>query len=402
MSANPAHAANLIEVPVTNLEPGMYIAALDRPWLDTPFAVQGFYVFDADDIAFVAQHCAFVMVDPRRRSTGVKTATKRRTRRTYRDKTSLKSELKKAEIDLTSASDAMARVFGQLKTGGHLDVGVIKAAINPLIESVLRNNEAIAALIRMKKRGDYLYNHSLAVAVWAAILGRHLGLERAQLEKLALGAALLDVGMASMDEEFTNSAAELSEAQFAEVKTHVPLGLDLLKLNEANLSPEVLEMVASHHERHDGSGYPQGLSGANIPLFGRIAAIVDSYDAMITQRPYANARSSFEAIQELVDLKDQLFHGSLVEQFVQAIGLFPTGAVVKLSSGEVGVVIQQNAARRLRPKVVVVLDAQGERQDQMVVIDLAKYTAPDGKSDLWITQELEPGAYGIQPDDYFL
>ena len=161
-------------------------------------------------------------------------------------------------------------------------------------------------------------------------------------------------------------------------------------------------MVATHHERHDGSGYPAGLEGVGIPLFGRIAGLIDSYDAMITPRPYAQCRTSFEAMQELADLKDSLFQGTLVEQFMQAVGLFPTGSVVQLNSGEVGVIVKQNTARRLRPKVVVILDGDGKRYDSLVLIDLAKYTPETGKSDLWISQELEPGAHGIQPDEYFL
>ena len=402
MHNSPVDTSSLLEVPVGGLEPGMYVAGLDRPWLETPFAVQGFYVQSTEEIDFVAQHCAYVFVDPRRRIAAKSKPQRKPARRTYKDTTALKSELQQAEVDLTSASESMARVFDQIKTGGHLEINVVKAAINPLIASILRNSEAVAALVRLKKKGAYLFNHSIAVAVWAAILGRHLGLERTRLEKLALGAALLDVGMASMDEEIMRSANHLSESDFSEIKRHAGLGADLLRHNDAGLSMEIVEMVASHHERHDGSGYPNGLQGLSIPLFARIAAIVDSYDAMITPRPYAACRSSFEAMQELADLKDQLFQGSLVEQFMQAIGLFPTGSIVQLNSGEVGVVVQQNAARRLRPRVVVILDAHGHRHDKMVLIDLSKYGTSHGDKDLWITHELEPGAYGIQPDDYFL
>lgn len=401
MNLDLSEQSNLLEVPVGSLKPGMYVAGLDRPWLDTPFAVQGFFIHNREDMEFVAQHCAFVYVDPRRRmKISAKSATPR-ARTTYKDKNTLKNELRTAKVDLTSASESMAKVFAQLKTGGHLDIKIVQSAINPLIESVFRNNEAMAALVRMKKKGDYLYNHSLSVAVWAAILGRHLGIERHRLERLALGAALLDVGMASLDDALTQSTDSLSATDLGTIHNHVPLGIDLLRLNK-ELPPEVLDMVASHHERHDGSGYPLGLTGIDIPMFARIAGLVDSYDAMITPRPYAACRSSFEAMQELSDLKDQLFQGALVEQFMQAIGLFPTGSVVQLNTHEIGVVVAQNAARRLRPKVAVVLDQDGNRHSSLVVLDLASYGAGSGESDLWITQELEPGAHGIHPDEFFL
>lgn len=402
MNLNPAENGNLLEVPVAGLKPGMYVAALDRPWLETPFAVQGFFVLDREDAEFVAEHCAYVYVDPRRRTRSRGETPRPRRQRTYRNRSSLKNELKTAEVDLTSASESMAKVFAHLRTGGHLDIQVVQSAISPLIESVLRNSEAIAALIRMKKKGEYLYGHSLAVSVWAAILGRHLGFERKRLERLALGAALLDVGMASVDDALANSPDELDAPGRAEIHKHVPLGVDLLKASK-DIHPEILQMVATHHERFNGSGYPDGLSGKDIPMFGRIAGLVDSYDAMITPRPYAVCRSSFEAMQELADSKDELFQSALVEQFVQAVGLFPTGSVVQLNNAEIGVIVQQNAARRLRPKVVMVLDADGKRHDTLTVVDLANYASGSGeRSDLWITRELEPGSHGIHPDEFFL
>ena len=398
----PTPSANLLEILVANLVPGMYVAGLDRPWLETPFVTQGFYVMDGTDIDFVAQHCSYVYVDPRRRRKVKATARARAGKRTYRDQTSLKSEFSAGKLNLTSASDAMKKVFEQLKRGAHFDVKTVQQAIDPLIDSVLRNSEAMAALVRMKSKGEYLYNHSLSNAVWAAVLGRHLGLERKQLKRLAMGAALVDVGMASLPEEITKAPRPLSEAEVNQMRTHVQLGVALLGQSE-NMHQDVLDTVAAHHERYDGSGYPAGLGQMNIPMFGRVAGLVDAYDAMTTERPHVLARTSFEAMQELADLKDVHFQGELVEQFMQAVGLFPTGAVVELSSGEIGVVVAQNAARRLRPKVVVIIDGSGARHDKLVVRDLAKYEPNhDQATELWITKELEPGAHGIQPDDYFL
>jgi len=392
----------LQQIPAGALEPGMYVAELDRPWLETPFLVQGFFIRHADDVEFVAKHCAYVYVDPRRRAKAEPIARKVVGKRTYPVKVSLKQEFQTAELDLSNASVAMKHVFEELKKTRRLDVHAVQKAIDPLIDSVLRNSEAMAALMRMKSKDDYLYNHSLANAVWAAVLGRHLGLEQQMLVRLALGAALLDVGMPSVSDELTRGPEALSDSARVQIHAHVKIGLELLNA-VGGLHPDVLEIVATHHERHDGSGYPRALAGSDIPLLGRLAGLVDSYDAMITARPHAPARSSFEAIQELSDLKDQLFQGELVEQLMQTIGLFPTGAVIELSSGEVGVVVQQNASRRLRPKVVVVLDAQKQRHAKLVVLDLAKYVSEDENRDsLWISKELEPGAHGIRPDEFFL
>lgn len=395
--------SNLIEVPVGSLRPGMYIAQLDRPWLETPFAVQGFYVRDDDDVGFVAKHCAYVYVDPRRRMQ-VKAAPRKALtgRQTHTNKVELKQELKVAKTELESAAGAMQKVFTQLKTNRQLNLSTMQKAINPLIDSVLRNNEAISALLRIKSRGDYLYNHSLSNAVWAALLGRHLGLDVPTLKNLALGAAVVDVGMVQIEDSITGSASALTSDQRTHVHKHVSLGIKLLRAS-GSVDPDVISIVQSHHERHDGSGYPEGLKGDDIPLLARIVGLVDSYDAMITDRPWALGRSSFEAMQELADAKDRLFQSELVEQFLQAIGMFPTGSVVELNTGEVGVVVQQNPTRRLRPKIVVILDPAHKRHEKLVVIDLANYAAGDGKrQDLWISRELKVGEYGIQPDEFFL
>ena len=154
--------------------------------------------------------------------------------------------------------------------------------------------------------------------------------------------------------------------------------------------------------RHDGSGYPRGVAGEEIPLLPRIAGLVDSYDAMITVRPWAAARSSFEAMKELTACRCALFQTELAQQFMQVIGLFPTGAIVELNNGEIGVVVKQNPTRRLRPKVVVVLNSEHVRYDEFVVVDLASYAREHSALDVWISQELAPGSHGIRPEEFFL
>ncbi len=403
MGVDAPDTLNLLEVPVGDLKPGMYVAELDRPWLGTPFLMQGFFVHDQDEIDSVAKHAAIVYVDPRRQTKEKYQVAKPKARKPrYRDQTSLKQEYETAQVDLTSASETIENVFVQLKNGGNVDVDAVQTAINPLIESVLRNSEALASLVRMRLKGDYLYNHSLTVSVWAAIFGRHLGFDRTRLKSLALGGALIDTGMATVPDEIILATGPLTPDQMTLVRKHVDDGVAYLQKSH-QVHQDVIEMVATHHERHDGSGYPRGLEGVDIPVFGRIAGLIDSYDAMITKRPHAEPRSSFEAMREISNLKDEKFQGELVEQFMQAIGLFPTGSVVELNSGEIGVVVQQNTTRRLRPKVIVVLDAQRNKHEKLVVLDLSKYVKEGNtKSDLWIAHELQPGAHGIQPNEYFL
>ena len=159
--------------------------------------------------------------------------------------------------------------------------------------------------------------------------------------------------------------------------------------------------MKNHHERLDGSGYPRGIEGAAIPLLARIAGLVDTYDAMITPRPYAPARTSHEATQELLDCKGQLFQESLVEQFVQAIGLFPTGTMVELNTGEVAIVVTQNTTRRLKPEIIIVMNEEKERLEDSILMDLADQNIKvDGER--WINRELLSGTYGISGEEFFI
>ena len=151
------------------------------------------------------------------------------------------------------------------------------------------------------------------------------------------------------------------------------------------------------------AGYPRGLAGADIPVYGRIAGIVDCYDAMVTERSYAPARSSYDAVRELNNQSGVLFQRELVEQFVQALGMFPTGSLVELNTGEVGIVIEQNRVRRLRPKVMVLLDAKKQPVRKNVTRDLRKLPSSTANpKGVWISHGHEAGAFGIDPKDYFM
>ncbi len=162
-------------------------------------------------------------------------------------------------------------------------------------------------------------------------------------------------------------------------------------------------MMAHHHERHNGSGYPQGLKGSEIPVYGRIAGVVDTYDAMITSRPYASTQSSYGALRQLRALAGTEFQSEVVDQFTQAIGMFPTGTLVLLNTGEVAVVTAQSRIRRLRPEVMIILDAEKQPLANYRVVDLNEISATaDDQASLWIESGLEPGAYGVDPAEYYL
>jgi HD-GYP domain-containing protein (c-di-GMP phosphodiesterase class II) len=185
------------------------------------------------------------------------------------------------------------------------------------------------------------------------------------------------------------------------VRQHVQHGLDIID-DTPGLSPKIREIVATHHERHDGSGYPWQLSGSEIPIFGRIMGVVDSYEAMTSVRPYAKSRSPHQAVNELYQLRGKLFQPELVEQFIQNCGIYPTGSLVELSNGQVAVVTDVHSLKRLRPRVMLLLDADKLPLQQFRVLDLGEVQEDEAGQPLSVKGSLPAGAYGIDPVELFL
>lgn len=432
------------QVSVEELEIGMYVARLDRPWLETPFLFQGFYIRDSDEIEEIRKHCRYVEVtseslpqEPQARApaarapangkASVVVSKERFSLRAlfgrmrpqaaadtsvipdfeqsnviYTETTSLGEETRVASKVHEKAVSTVGDVIDKLKKSGSLDVGRLESTVTPMVDSVLRNPAAMACLLRMQKKNDYLYNHSLASSVWATILGRQIGLGRADLNVIALGAMVLDVGKTRVPDEILAKPGELNDTERKIMRMHVQFGLDILE-KSGDVDARVQEMVAHHHERHNGTGYPAGLRGNQIPVFGRIAGIVDAYDAMITQRPYAVLQSSYDALRKLRVLADVEFQAEIVDQFTKAIGAFPTGTLVELNTGEVAIVTKQNRIRRLRPEIMVIMDAEKQLIENFQVIDLNEQTVDaEGGDSLWIEHGLPPGEHGIDPTEFFL
>jgi HD-GYP domain-containing protein (c-di-GMP phosphodiesterase class II) len=419
-----ASLAGLKKTSVDNLTIGMYVAQLDKDWEETEYAVQGFYLRSRQGIERLARECVFVYVDPRRYDsslTDVKLQVISRVRKTpdepeagnviriqprrprvYQDSVELGKELEPAKTSLEEAMDVMRGCVGKLQATGGFDIDEIEQAINPLVDSVMRNKSAMAALLRMRALDDYTFSHAISNAVWGAILARQLGFPPPDINAIALACSLLDIGKVNLPPELLVQPGPPSSEQWEVLKSHVGKGMKLLEENEVK-NTKVLLAVQSHHERFDGSGYPEGLEGNQIPLWGRLAAVVDSYDAMISERPYAEAKSSYGAVQELQKQSDVFYQREIVDHFIQAIGVFPVGAIVELNTGEVGVVVAQHGSRRLKPKIILLLDADKSPRNHLVVVDLASQDAEENTTlSWWITKELPKNAFGIDPAKYFL
>ena len=178
------------------------------------------------------------------------------------------------------------------------------------------------------------------------------------------------------------------------MRDHVAHGIEIVK-EGGMMNQDVLDIVAHHHERYDGSGYPQGLSGDDIPAFARIASIVDTYDAVTSNRSHAPAISPSDAIKMLYRSRNLDFQAELVEVFIQAVGIYPAGTIVELTTGEVGVVVSEYRTRRLKPKIMMVLDSRKYRLQEPKLVDLSEWGSEPDKPPVAIARSLEPGAHDI-------
>ena len=412
---------NTLKIWTHELDIGMFVSSLDRPWLDTPFLTQGFQIESQVQIDRLREYCEFVMIDSRRSATGAaarevagKTKRAARTERSvngrrtrvpverifkgrpikpYQDDSDWEDEHPRAKAALETLVEDLNDIFEQVTDGGKINVIKLKKSIDPVVDSISRNPDAAVWVARLKQHDKYTYQHSLGAAVWSVSLGRQLGLPKHDLRSLAMGCMLMDVGKLRVDPALLQAERHLTMEEAAQMAGHVSYGLEMIQ-ESGVMNQDVIDMVAHHHERYDGSGYPNGLEQEAIPTFARIAAIVDTYDAITTKRSYASAISPSDAIKLLYKSRDEDFQAELVEAFIQAIGIYPAGTLVELSSGEVGVVVAEYRARRLRPKVMVLLDANKDTLVESRIVDLHEEAADDPQS-LTIKKSLEPEAYGI-------
>lgn len=402
----------------------MFVSALDRPWLETPFITQGFIIESKDDIAKLQKYCDAVFIDTRRsqkvesdplqtaRPNGkvhTKTNAKEAKDRPrvpmeqifhgrhlvpYNDDSNWEEEHPRAQRALNTLIVDIDDIFEHVSSGEKLNVIKLRKSVEPVVDSISRNPDACLWVNRLKQHDQYTYQHSLSASMWAVSLGRQVGLPRQDLRSLAMGCLLMDVGKLRIDPQLLQLDRELSSQEAAELAAHIGHGLDILE-ECGVLNQDVIDMVAFHHERYDGSGYPNGMSGEAIPPFARIASIVDTYDALTSNRVYAQAIAPADAIKLLYNSRDRDFQAELVEAFIQAIGIYPAGTLVELSSGEVGVVVAEYRTRRLRPKVMLLLDANKNKVSEPKVVDLQAEAVEAGVPGLSIKKSLEPQAYGI-------
>jgi len=416
------------KIPVEDLAVGMFVAELDRPWLDTPFLLQGFLIDSSEQIDTLKRYCRHVYVDPLRSSVSAARFEARGMAAgqahsnppplawpfdldhivapnwnlvEYLDQVSMEAELPQAKEIFEQGEIVIAELFEQLRIGGGTDLARAAEVVDSMVESVVRNPDALTLLARIRRKSHYVYAHALNVAIHALAFGRHLGFPRDDLQRLGLGGLLLDVGTLRIPNDLLGRQGKLEPDEYRTVQRHVEYGIDLLQ-HAGGMTGLVVDMVRAHHEREDGSGYPDRLVGPQIPVPAKMAAIVDCFDALTSVRPYARTHTPYEALQMLYDWSKLTLNGPLVEEFIQCLGIYPVGGLVELNSGEVGLVVAHNRVRRLKPRILLLLDPQKKPYRRPIMLDLLNAPKLPGEVPYAILRALEDGMYGIDPQDYYL
>jgi HD-GYP domain-containing protein (c-di-GMP phosphodiesterase class II) len=312
---------------------------------------------------------------------------------------SIEEELPRARSSLARSEEVLRQVGADIKSGRPPDLTVVCGIIDELVESLVDNPDALMWVARLREEDITTYNHGIKVALYMLTLGRHIGLPKAELANLGAIGMLADVGKTKLPRALLEKPGMLSPSEFSLVKKHVRFGLEELEKN-GSLPPAVVLGIAQHHERLDGTGYPEGLEGDEISLYGRLAAIADCFAALITPRAYANPSAPQDALMNLFEWAGSSFHEPLVEQFVQAVGVFPVGSMVELSTGEVAVVVAHNRVRRLEPWVLKLTSIDKVPLAKPIECDLLA-RSESGERHSRIIRGLPSGAFGLKLHDYY-
>jgi HD-GYP domain-containing protein (c-di-GMP phosphodiesterase class II) len=424
------------KIPSDKLVAGMFVADLDRSWIGTPFLFQGFLIENDEHLMQLRQYCKYVLVDSEFSTSKAQDAISNFGNNSeksspghahiFEDSLSddagdlklqasfipdsikltpfhnivpIDAELAPAGTTYARTAEVLSDLFKDLASNNLLDLQEVDSVVRDMVESMVRNPDALMLISRLLQEDKTVYGHGINVAIYLVALGRHLSLPKDMLERLGTLGLLLDIGKTRLPHELLHKEGRLTSEEFETIKDHVPICLDILK-SIPDVHPDVLEGVAQHHERENGSGYPAGLSKGDIGLFGRMAAIADSFSAMTNPRPYAKVIPAYEALQVMANFGHDLYHPPIVEQFIRAIGIFPVGSMVELSTGEVAIVISHSKVRRLKPRVLIISDKDKTPSQSPTTLDLLHPPATNEEPPS-ILHGLPTGAFGLNPREYY-
>ncbi|MBV8603762.1 MAG: HD-GYP domain-containing protein [Pelomonas sp.] len=368
---------------------GMYIQSFEGSWLNHPFWKSRFVLTDTEDLAALrASGVAGVWIDvskgddvpgaappaatPVAAAPAVPTASAvpRATAPTRAT-----DEIEQAARVLRQSKGVVTQLFADARLGKVVTMEACVEVVSDISASVMRNSSALISLARLKNKDEYTYMHSVSVCALMVALARELGLDEATTREAGVAGLLHDIGKMLVPDHILNKPGRLSDDEFAQMRTHPERGHAAL-VRSGNVPDAALDVCLHHHERFDGSGYPQGLAGDKISLLARMGSVCDVYDAITSDRPYKQAWRAADSLGRMAQWQGH-FDTQIFHAFVRTVGIYPMGTLVKLQSGNLAVVIDQNARDLTRPLVRVFFSTRSNQRVPPYELDLARETEKD-------------------------
>ena len=378
----------LKRIAVDQLTLGMHLKEFCGSWMDHPFWRTGFVLLDAKDLQIIhASSIKEVWIDCAKgldiaggESAVLEAESEQQVeidRRNVADSTRqvtpvvASKEMARATKIVRQSKQAVMSMFEEARMGNAVDVGGAKLLVEEISDSVSRNPGALISLARLKTADDYTYMHSVAVCAMMVALAKQLGLDEAQVRSAGLAGLLHDLGKAVMPIEVLNKPGKLTEEEFSIIKSHPVEGHKML-LGGVDVDPIVLDVCLYHHEKTDGTGYPEGLKGPEISLFAKMGAVCDVYDAITSNRPYKAGWDPAESLRKMAEWATGHFDPQVFQAFVKSMGIYPVGSLVQLTSGRIGVVVEQTSKSLTTPSVKVFFSPKSNLRILPQIIDLSR------------------------------
>ncbi|MDE2585374.1 MAG: HD-GYP domain-containing protein [Betaproteobacteria bacterium] len=374
------------KIPVAQLQPGMFIHDLNCSWMDHNFLRNSFAVKDEATARKVqASGVRELYIDTSRGLDVADAPTQAEAAREVAQRleaiaqgqpapvqaVALVEELQRAKKLHGEANRIVKDMLGDIRLGQQIEMEKIEPLVENIVDSIFCHPDGLIPLARLKTHDQYTFMHSVSVCALMVAFARGLKLSRDVIKDIAVGALLHDVGKAKVPDGILNKPAKLTDAEFDKMKSHVVQSKIILH-NTPGVSAIALDVAAQHHERYDGSGYPNKLKGEQISLYGQMGAIVDVYDAITSNRVYHRGMPPTEALRKLLEWSKFHFNPELVQAFIRTIGIYPTGSLVRLESSRLGVVLEQHMEKLLQPRVKVFYHAAKQYYLQPEEVDLSK------------------------------
>ena len=370
----------LKKVPVNQLAVGVFVHGFDESWLKHPFWRSKFLIKDVSALREVQQSgipsCWIdvskgqdVPAEKAPQSAAPAPARQEPAVAPKRERRPLSEELQEAARLRARSAQAMRKMFTEVRLGKAIEPGECVVLVDEVVESINRHPDALLSLARLKTADEYTYMHSVAVCALMVSLGRQLGMNDDQCRDAGMAGMLHDLGKAAMPQEILNKPGKLTNEEFDIIKTHPTRGYEML-LDSPNVSDGAKDVCLHHHERYDGTGYPHKLAGEKITLLSRMGAVCDVYDAVTSDRPYKAGWDPAHALSQMATWQGH-FDTMVFQLFVKSVGIYPTGSLVKMRSGRLAIVLEQNPAALTKPRVKIFFSTKAGLPLEPQVLDLA-------------------------------